>query len=179
MAESALYINKPGGVVIHEVSGESVTYPYGKQVDLSQIREEQLQYLPSVTSTTRPPDAPLQDEIDSITASMERAGVERDTGSAVPDNYDSLDEDQAVRLVQSMPKSKQAEIVAYEMANKARVRVQDAADNDAKEQADVMMAIKQFKGEAPEEAKEEKPEAKKTTTAKAGSTPKPTAKTTK
>lgn len=175
MAESTLYINKPGGVVIHEVSGESVTYPYGKEVDLSVIREEQLQYLPGVTSTTRPPDAPQPEEIDSITASMERAGVERDTGSAVPDNYDSLGEDEAVRLVQSMPKDKQAEIVAYEMANKARLRVRDAADNDAQEQAEVMLTIKQFKGEEVTEAPEE-PKAEKKTTAKAGTTPKPTAK---
>jgi hypothetical protein len=176
---ATLYVNKPGGAILHESTGESVVYHYGQEVDLDKIRESARKYLPRVTSTTRPPDAPEPPVNTDLETAMIEAGQQHSSASAIPGNYHSLTEDQAVRLIQSIEnKNDQATLVAYEKQNENRLRVIDAASNDAKDQAEVLLAIEGYEAGKAAEAVEDEAPAKDEAPAeevveKAKSTPKP------
>lgn len=143
MADKKLYITKPGGVILHELDGQSQTYKYGQEVKLSEIKEEQHQHVPDYTSTKRPADAPpaVNEEL-TLDAAMQEAGQSMTTASAVPGNYETLSEDQAVRLVSSITNpGNQAQLVAHEMNNQNRERVINSADQGVLEKAEVYAVI--------------------------------------
>ena len=144
--DTKLYVNKPGGAIISEVTGESVTYPYGAEINLDQVQEGTIQHLGRVASATRPPDAPEPQDDGSLQAAMIEAGQVFGTASSVPGNYDSLSEDEAIRLIQSTSDAdNQSQLLAHEISNQNRTRVKNAASNDdVLDKAEVWAKIKDY-----------------------------------
>lgn len=142
MADNTLYIDRPGGVILHHKSGEGVSYDYGQQVDLDDLSEAQKNHIHRFTSTERPDDSPPPPGDTALDSAMITAGQPNSTASPVPGNYNELTDEQAVRLVRSMrDPRRQAVVVAHEMANKNRRKVVAAASQDAVEEANIRRIV--------------------------------------
>lgn len=140
MAEQ-LYVNKPGGVIVHYKDGTSHNLTYGDPVDQSLVAD----YVDVRTFADNQKRKPDADELAVADAHRRAAlaenGQVNSSSSPVPSNYSDLDEDAASQLVSNLASypEAQAAVVKHELAfGGGRQKVIDAAGEYAKTAAGLL-----------------------------------------
>lgn len=139
-----LYVNKPGGVIVHMKDGTSKSLTYGDPIpDGDEPSEQVADYVNIKTfadKTKRKPDAEeIQIQEAHRRAALSENGQVNSSSSPVPGNYSELDEDAASQLVSNLAAypEQQASVVQHELLNENRQKVIDAAGDYAKAAAGV------------------------------------------
>lgn len=133
MPKVPLYVNLPGGVVVHENSGQSITLAYGDVVP-----DNLAEYVdPTTFADSRPRTTVYDPEHDAkVRAAQTAADQVGSSASAVPGDYAELDEDEAVTLVRSYANrpAEQAAVIRHEIAihNGGRLQVVDSISPEAR-----------------------------------------------
>lgn len=137
---STLYINKPGGAILHLKDGSQETFAYGAPVDPDNLADYQKATIASVTDGSRKSESPAEVEINARLKDAHNASVAAHGGqvnssaNVVPGDYGQLDLDGAIGLVRALeayPEA-QAQVVLHEMVNYGRDKVVDAATSQAR-----------------------------------------------
>jgi hypothetical protein len=137
---NTVYIDKPGGVLLHHEDGQVKYAEYGEEIDPSILTDYQRKTLKQVTSDSPRSESPGDRQVKEA----HRAAVDADLGqvnsttSPIPSNYHELDEDGAIALINALKgfPSVQAKIALYERVNFGREKVLDAVSDEAQELAD-------------------------------------------
>lgn len=137
-----LYVNKPGGVIVHFKDGTSHNLSYGDPVPADEVAD----YVDVKTfadGQKRKPDAvELQVMESHRRAALAENGQVNSSSSPVPSNYSDLDEDGAAQLVANLEPypDLQAAVIKHELAfGGNRQKVIDAASDYAKETAGLLI----------------------------------------
>lgn len=122
-----LYINRVGGSILELVDGSREHYLYGREVDLSELSENQRATIHLHADTTPKSHAP---EAEQVT----QTANEHPAFETVPADFNDLDEDAATGVVRSFEGDtiRQTSIIAYEMLHKGRERVLAQAPDDVR-----------------------------------------------
>lgn len=135
---STLYLDRPGGVLLHLTDGTVKHYQYGDVVNPDDLSDAQQSNLDRFVSDTTPKaEADVRSEIAQRAqekAALAEAGQVGSSSSPVPGNYSELDEAGAARFIQTLSKfpAEQAAVVVYETLHANRREVVDAASSQAR-----------------------------------------------
>lgn len=146
--EDVLYVNKPGGVIVHMADGSQETLGYGAPVYVDQLADHQKPFVSGFADSTRKSTSPAEEEVrarlkDAHTnAMLSNLGQPNSSADVVPGDYGQLDEDGAIALMRALEAypAAQAQVVLHERVNYNRERVLDAATAQAREIADQLLA---------------------------------------
>lgn len=137
-----LYVNKPGGVVVHFKDGTSHNLQYGDPVPADEVAD----YVDISTfadGQKRKPDASELQVMESHRrAALAENGQVNSSSSPVPSNYSDLDEDGATQLVANLEPypDLQAAVIKHEVAfGGNRQKVIDAATDYARDTAGLLI----------------------------------------
>lgn len=135
-----LYVNKPGGVIVHFNDGTSHSLEYGDEVPQDQLAE----YVDAKSfadgEKRKESHAELQALDASRRAALDEAGQVNSSSSPVPGNYSELDEDAAALFVSNLARfpEQQAAVIQHELLfGGGRKKVVDAASDYAREAAGI------------------------------------------
>lgn len=149
MATETLYVNKPGGVVVHLQDGRSKGLAYGDPVPgFGAPGEDTLADYQDPTKFADPTPRRVGDDDAMLRAAHERAafaenGQVHAGSSPIPSNYANLDEDAAAQFVRNLERypEAQAKVLIHErLYAGGRQKVQDAATDGARISAEVQLA---------------------------------------
>lgn len=140
-----LYVNEPGGIVVHTKDGAGKTLAYGAPVDVDDLSEATARYIDRHTDTTfRGVDSdPNLEAAAHARAALADNGQVHQGSSPVPANYSELDEDTKVRLVSNLARypESQAQLLIHErLFGGDSQKVQDAATDYARISAEMQIA---------------------------------------
>jgi hypothetical protein len=131
---NTLYVNKPGGVIVHYTDGQSHPLDYGDVVPVDKLAD----YVdPSAFADERPRTTPLEVQLEAEAhrrAALTENGQINSASSPVPGNYSELDEDGAAQLVANLARfpNAQQEVVIHEILfGGSRQKVLDSATDAA------------------------------------------------
>lgn len=133
------YIKHPGGVLVKMADGAVVQKKYGAKIDSDDIAPHVVKHIKAhLSDQPRSPESEVGEDIDAARQTVRDLGIDL---SAVPDNYDDLDEEEASGVVQSFKGQpvKQGQVLAYEVLHGNRQLVSDTGSERAHEEKDKIL----------------------------------------
>lgn len=135
-----LYVNKPGGVIVHLKDGTATNLAYGDKVDEDALADH-VDVKEFADGKQRKPDPEELEVLEAHRrAALAEGGQVNSSSSPVPGNYSDLDEDDAAQLVESLKNypAQQAEVIKHEILfGGNRQKVLDAAGDYANKVAEL------------------------------------------
>lgn len=140
-----VYVNQPGGIIVQMKNGESKGFTYGQEIPTDEVADhvDLSGFADNQRRNTGLDEQLVRESHERAALAEARSGGQATTGQTpVPSNYDELEEDGAVRVVQALarvPESQAAVLVHEIVYCGGRQKVLDAATNYARISAQVQI----------------------------------------